>query len=93
MARKTPGRPPRTPAGRRPAAPISAELLALGRRIHAIRKRRGIVGADTGINPTSLSFIERGRQNVTFTQLVTLAARLGMSVASLVTLPRSTRQP
>ena len=62
-------------------------LQALGEKIKATRKALGLsqeAFADKcGFDRTYISMVERGRRNISFTNLVTIASGLGVSVSRL----------
>jgi transcriptional regulator with XRE-family HTH domain len=59
------------------------EAVPVGAKIRATREGRGMTGAAlaeaAGIHPTSLSFIERGRQWPSLPQVAAIAKALGVS--------------
>jgi transcriptional regulator with XRE-family HTH domain len=63
------------------------DAAALGRAVQAIRAERGIsqvrLAANTGFMQSWISNTEHGRRNPSWTNVVRLAAGLGVSVAEL----------
>jgi len=69
------------------SAPLP-DQSALGRAVRAIRAERGIsqvqLAADTGFVQAWISHVERGRRNPSWSNVVRLAAGLGVSTSELV---------
>lgn len=65
----------------------STEQLLFGRRVREYRKQKGFtlkqVAAKVGKTETSLSRVERGKQNLTFLDIAALAEVLQVPIASL----------
>lgn len=63
----------------------------LGTRLRQLRKSRGVSLADvaegTGISPSFLSMVEKGRSDITVTRLMRLVHWFGVSIADLVQEP------
>ena len=81
---------------RRPGQPPAAEPPALGPRLHAIRKARGLtldeMSERSGISKSMLSQIERGQANPTFGTLWNITQSLGLELAELVNGAAADRQ-
>lgn len=71
--------------------PNGIDLVAMGRRIRAVRTMRGRsqreVAEDIGVAQTTYSCYERGRIDIPLTCLVNLAGVLDVSVSWLLGLP------
>jgi len=63
------------------------DIAALGRAVRAIREEHGInqvqLAAKTGFTQSWISHVERGNRNPSWSNIVRLAAGLGVSVAAL----------
>ncbi len=80
--------PAHPPPGRRRHLAIDEGLVgALGTRVHAHRKARGLsqqaLAARAGVHWSFIGQVERGERNIRFRSLVQLAAGLGCSPAEL----------
>lgn len=68
--------------------PAETEPAPLGDRVAGYRKLRGLsvrgLAAESGVSPSFLSQLERGRTNASITSLRRIAAALGVSIADLV---------
>jgi transcriptional regulator with XRE-family HTH domain len=66
---------------------VLPDAAALGRAVQAIRAEAGIsqmqLCESTGLTQSWISHIEHGRRNPTWSNIVRLAAGLGVSVAEL----------
>src|SRR5690606_30877216 len=78
-------------------APTDDEALALGRRLRALRKERGLtlaqLAVETGLSAAFISQAERGLCRVSIPSLGTLAEALGVEAFTLILpeRPRSDR--
>jgi transcriptional regulator with XRE-family HTH domain len=67
--------------------PVQPDSAALGRAVRAIREERGIsqveLANSTGLTQSWISHIERGARNPSWSNVVRLAAGLGVGVAEL----------
>jgi transcriptional regulator with XRE-family HTH domain len=68
----------------------SPDVVALGVAVRSIREQRGIsqvqLAADTGFTQSWISHVERGNRNPSWSNVVRLAAGLGVRTAELVAL-------
>jgi transcriptional regulator with XRE-family HTH domain len=68
----------------------SPDVVALGLAVRSIREERGIsqvqLAADTGFTQSWISHVERGNRNPSWSNVVRLAAGLGVTTAELVAL-------
>jgi transcriptional regulator with XRE-family HTH domain len=68
----------------------SPDVVALGVAVRSIRDERGIsqvqLAADTGFTQSWISHVERGNRNPSWSNVVRLAAGLGVRTAELVAL-------
>lgn len=66
---------------------MQPDSAALGRAVRAIREERGIsqveLANSTGLTQSWISHVERGARNPSWSNVVRLAAGLGVSVAEL----------
>lgn len=78
----------RAPAAPPAGKPAQAKPPALGPRLHAIRKARGLtldeLSERSGISKSMLSQIERGQANPTFGTLWNITQSLGLELSELV---------
>lgn len=70
------------------AKPISPEAVEVGRNIREARRRLNLTGkqvqARSGIDPTTLSFLERGIREASQKHLRSLSVALGVPMATLL---------
>ena len=70
------------------AAPPTADLLTLGRRIRHYRTERGLtldgLSEATGAAPSQLSLVENGKREPRISLLTTIAGALGVTLADLL---------
>jgi transcriptional regulator with XRE-family HTH domain len=70
---------------------------AIGRRVRAGRERAGLtqeaLGVLVGLGRTSITNIEKGRQGLTVSTLVSLASALGKTPADLLPAPEAPTTP
>ena len=68
--------------------PNSPSLAALGNSVRAARTEKELtqeqLAALCGFDRTYISLVERGKRNISFTNLITLAKGLEVSVSKLV---------
>jgi transcriptional regulator with XRE-family HTH domain len=66
---------------------LTPDLHALGRAVRAIREEAGLTQVElakaTGLQQTWVSHVEAGRRNPSWSNIVRLAAGLGVSVSEL----------
>lgn len=66
----------------------SADYLALGAAIKEARKQRGLsqeaLGLESGLDRTYVSSVERGKRNLSFNSLTTLARTLEIKPSELL---------
>ncbi|WP_367125052.1 helix-turn-helix domain-containing protein [Streptomyces phytohabitans] len=83
----------RHPAGGAPDAGTDDVLDAVGPRLRALRRERGITLADlsstTGVSESTLSRLESGRRRATLELLLPLARTYGVPLDDLVGAPRT----
>ena len=69
---------------------LAPDVVALGVAVRSIREERGIsqvqLAADTGFTQSWISHVERGNRNPSWSNVVRLAAGLGVGTAELVAL-------
>jgi transcriptional regulator with XRE-family HTH domain len=69
------------------SAPLSPDQRALGRAVNSLRVERGLsqrqLATATGLQHSWISHVEHGRRNPSWSNVVRLAAGLGVSVSKL----------
>ncbi len=75
----------------------NSDAVALGRAVRAIRTERGIrqvqLATDTGFMQSWISHVEHGRRNPSWSNVVRLAAGLGVTIAELAARAEACAEP